>query len=179
MKSLAFVFGIGILFASCSPNLTHFSQRLYDENRWTESDLKKIQFYLSQDIVLKRRINEGSSEIINGKIKMEKGQQIEEILIPRGTPGIFLFSPKENRFAVSFESDSDKKFLMFGPNPKISNRFVLLATDWDRQQGRVQYNDKFYYVDSDDAMAGLLVDLRRINKVSVDSHTAKGRKVDE
>ena len=42
---------------ACSPQLTPFSQDLYDRYRWTDEELKNIQFYLSDDIVLlqKRR----------------------------------------------------------------------------------------------------------------------------
>jgi|SRR5690606_22401457 len=179
MNRIILLFSTIVLLASCSPQLSPFTQKLYEENRWTEDELRKIQFYLSQDLVLKRQIKEGSSEIINGKIKMENGRQIEEIVIRRGTPGVFVFSPKDSRFGISFEEGGEKKYLMFGPNPKYGNRYLLLASDWDRRQGKVQYDSKFFYVDSDDAMAGLLVDLRRLQKTSVDTRTAKGRRVDE
>jgi hypothetical protein len=150
---------------------------MYDENHWTHQELGKIQFYLSDDIVLKRRRKEGNSVIEGGRIKVEKGQEIEEVIIPRGTPGVFLFSPKENRLAVSFESGSEKKYLMFGPNPKMGNRYVLLASEWDKNQGKVQYDGSYYWVDSNDAYAGLLVDLKRINKVKVNSRTASGNTI--
>ena len=46
---------IGLLFLSaCSPKLSPFSQRLVDQNAWEEEDLKEIQFYLSDDVVLRR-----------------------------------------------------------------------------------------------------------------------------
>lgn len=170
---------VALVFSSvgCSPTLSFFTQQLYDDNRWTDADLKQIQFYLSQDLTLRRKIQAGSSEIINGKIKMEKGQQVEIVTISKGTPGVFLFSPKENRFAVSFEDGTDKRYLIFGPNPKVSNRYVLLATDWNKKEGKVQYDGKFYTVDADFAYSGLMVDLKNIKKVSVNTRTAKGRKI--
>ena len=33
-----------VVFSSCSPRLTPFTQDLYDENGWSDDDLKKIQF---------------------------------------------------------------------------------------------------------------------------------------
>jgi hypothetical protein len=168
---------IGLFLASCSPRLTPFTQRLYEESGWTKAELKRIQFYLSEDIVLKRSLSGGSSEIVNGKIKIENGQEIEEVVIPKMTPGVFVFSPKEKRFAISFE-DSDARFLMFGPNPKAGNKYVLLASEWKNRRGKVQYDDKTWRVSADDAVSSLLVDLKKVRKVSVSSRTAGGRKVD-
>jgi hypothetical protein len=93
------------------------------------------------------------------------------------TPGVFVFSPKEKRFAISFE-DSDARFLMFGPNPKAGNKYVLLASEWKNRRGKVQYDDKTWRVSADDAVSSLLVDLKKVRKVSVSSRTAGGRKVD-
>lgn len=178
MRVLTAVFATLFLLSSCSPRLSDYTKRLQNSNDWSEDELRQIQFYLSSDIVLKRQIKEGSSEIVNGKIKMENGRQIEEILIPRKTPGVFLFSPKTERCAIAFEGNSENRFLMFGPNPKAGNRYVLLASDWDKRKGKVTYDGKTYYVDSNSAFAGLQVDLRRIRKTKVNSRVAKGRKID-
>ncbi|MEM1319957.1 MAG: hypothetical protein AAGG75_06840 [Bacteroidota bacterium] len=163
--------------SSCSPKLTPFTQRLYEENRWTNEELKRIQFYLSEDIVLRREVSGGSSEIISGEIKMVDGQKVEEIVIRKGTPGVFVFSPKSERFAVSFEGGSDERYLMFGPNPKNGNRYALLASNWRRRRGQVTYDGRKYYTPGESAYASLLVDLKRVRKVSVKSRTAKGRTV--
>lgn len=164
------------LFSACTSKLTYFTEDLNTRYRWSEDELKKIQFYVSQDIVLKREVTGGSSDIISGKIKIEDGRQIEEVVIRKGTPGAFMFSPKPDRFAIGFE-EGNERFLMFGPSPKYSDRFVLLASDWDRRKGKVTYDNKTWTVSSDNSFAALLVDLRKINKVDVNSRVAKGRKV--
>ncbi|MFK7931898.1 MAG: hypothetical protein AB8G22_00220 [Saprospiraceae bacterium] len=166
-----------LLFStSCTPTLSPFTERLYEENRWSADELKRIQFYLSEDLVLRRQVNEGSSEIIRGEIKMVNGKRVEEIIIRRNTPGVFLYSPKNDRFAVTFESNDDD-YLMFGPNPKASGRFVVLASDWNKRQGTISYAGRKWKVDYRDAMASLLVDLKKTRKISVKSRTAQGRKV--
>lgn len=165
-----------ILSTSCTPTLSPFTERLYDENKWSEEELKRIQFYLSEDLVLRRQAKEGTSEITKGEIKMVDGKRVEEVIIRRNTPGVLLFSPKQDRFAVTFETGSDD-YLMFGPNPKASGRFVVLASDWNKRQGTISYAGKKWRVDYRDAMASLLVDLKKTRKVSVKSRTAQGRKV--
>lgn len=180
MKNTFIKFGTLIVIAgmvSCSPTLTPFTQKLYQENNWTENDLKKIQFYVSRDIVLWREASSGVSQIANGKIKVVKGKKIEEVTIRRGTSGVFLFSPKENRFAISFEAGDDSRFLIFGPNPKLSNSYVLLGSDWERGTGIVHYDETSYYTDANSGMATLLVDLNRSVNVSRQGRVARGRTV--
>ena len=163
---------------ACSPKLSPVSQRLVDQNGWSEDELQQIQFYLSDDIVLKRDFTRGSSEIVSGEIKMVNGREVEQVRIAKGTPGVLLFQPKSNRMAVSFESGRDSRYLMFGPNPKRGKNYVLLASDWKNRQGKVKYDGKTYYTNSESALATLMVDLKKSGRTSVKSRSAKGRKID-
>ena len=178
MKSKVFpLFGllVVLLMGACSPKLSPFTQRLVDQNDWTESDLKRIQFYLSEDINLYRDYTKGDSKIESGEIKMVKGRQVEKVLIKKGTPGVAVFQPK-GKLAVSFENAADR-FLIFGPNPRKRNSYVLLATEWKDGTGKVKYDDRVYFTNRESAFATLLVDLKKSKKVSVKSRTAKGRKI--
>ncbi|WP_233752626.1 hypothetical protein [Flavilitoribacter nigricans] len=168
-----------LTLSACSPTLTSFTQRMYDEYDWTESELKRIQFYVSDDIVLRRQLTGGKSEIISGEIKVIDGREVEEVVIRRKTPGVLLFLPKENRFAVSFEADGDDRYLVFGPNPKAGSRYALLASEWRRRSGTVTYEGRKFQVDASSAFASLMVDLKKIRKISVSSRTARGRKVND
>lgn len=180
-KAFTFFAGAIIVFAfsACSPTLTTFTQRLYDQYDWTESELKRIQFYVSDDIVLRRELTGGQSEIISGEIKVIDGREVEEIFIRRNTPGVLLFMPRENRFAISFEAEGNDRYLIFGPNPKAGNRYALLASEWRRRGGTVTYEGRRFNVNSSSAFASLMVDLKKIRKISVKSRTARGRKVND
>lgn len=176
-KTVIPVLGILFLLSSCGPTLRPFTQDLYNEYSWSNADLKKIQFYLSDDIVLRREASGGSSEIIQGEIKVVEGREIEEVVIRKGTPGVFLFSPKSERFAVSFDAASDEKFLVFGPSPKANDRYVLMASEWKHRGGTVTYGAKKWNVEVSSAWSTLMVDLKKVNRISVNKETATGRKV--
>lgn len=163
---------------SCGPSLSYFTNNLYKERGWTEEELRKVQFYLSDDIVLRRQLTGSKFEVNSGEIKIVDGRKVEEIMIPKNTPGVLLFRPKENRFAVSFEERGDEKYLVFGPNPKAGGRFVLLASEWNRNQGIVTYEGKKYRVSSQSAYAALMVDLKKIRQTELKSRTAGGRRID-
>lgn len=178
MKFLFNLF-LGILLLTllaCSPSLSPFTQRLVDQNRWSEEELKKIQFYLSEDIVLYKNYTSGNSRIESGEIKVVQGKKIEEIRIPKGTPGVAVSQPRSDKIAVSFESQNDR-YLIFGPNPKRGDSYVLLATDWKNKRGKVKYDDKQYFTTRESGFATLLVNLKESKKVKVKSRSAKGRTV--
>ena len=176
MKYIA-LFLVLITAASCGPNLRPFTQNLYDQYQWSDNELERIQFYLSDDVVLTRQLTGGSSEIISGEIKIIDGRKVEQVVIRRGTPGVLLFKPKQNRFAIGFESNADERYLIFGPNPKAGDRYSLLASDWNRRDGTVTYDGRKWSVNSGSAFSSLMVDLKKINKVENSSRTAGGRRV--
>jgi len=172
---------VGFLFAaltlsSCAPSYSPFTQRLYEDYQWEEEELEQIQFYLSDDIVLRREYKGGSSEIIAGEITVVEGREMEEVVIRQGTPGVFLFSPKRNRFAISFDEEGD--YLMFGPNPRLGNRYALLASQWRRNEGVVTYGGRKFRVDSRGSYATLMVDLKRVQRNASNSKVASGRRID-
>ena len=165
--------------AACSPNLTPFTQDIYEQNRWSEDELRSIQFYLSSDIVLHRQHKDGESTISGGKIRMIDGREVEEIVFRKGTPGVLMFTPKTDRFAISFEDSGEERYLMFGPNPKAGDRYVLLAKDWDRRTGDISYDGKTYKTSSESAFAHLMIDMKRIQKLDRESRTVKGRTISQ
>ncbi|MBK8557293.1 MAG: hypothetical protein IPL65_16685 [Lewinellaceae bacterium] len=176
--SFLFLFGALVLLSSCSPRLTTFNEDLYNAYKWTDGDLKKIQFYLSDNLTIYRNIDEDKGvTIAGGEIKIVNGQKVEQIRFKAGTPGVYLFSPKENHFAISFESGDDSHYLVFGPNPKYDNRYMLLASEWNRRRGKVTYANEKFWMDAD-VIPRLMVDLKRSGYNKVEVRTAKGRKVE-
>ncbi|MGB3798566.1 MAG: hypothetical protein WA952_02055 [Lewinella sp.] len=162
--------------SSCGPKLSPFTQRLYEEQSWGEEDLRRIQFYLSEDVVLQRELRSGNSQIRNGTVRVINGRDIEQVVFRRNTPGVFIFSPKSQRVAISFEDDNDN-FLLFGPNPKNGDRYTLLASDWERDSGLISYAGREWRVSSADAFASLLIPLKRLRQEERQGRVVGGRKI--
>ncbi|MEO6190556.1 MAG: hypothetical protein ABIO44_09625 [Saprospiraceae bacterium] len=168
-----------ICLNSCSPSLTPLTKEIISENKWNEAELKKIQFYIAKDLILTRRLSSGESNISGGKILIKDGEKIEQVVIKNGTPGVLLFMPKEDRFAICFDKESTEKFLIFGPNPKVRSRFVLMGKEWDLRSGKVSYNGKVYDTSTESAFNSLLVNLKRAKNLDQSLEVAKGRKIDD
>lgn len=168
-----FVILIILVFSSCSPRLSVFSYDTYRSGNWSENELKKIQFYVSNDIVLRRKVSSASSKIESGRIRIIDGSQYEEIIIKANTPGVYVFSPDNDRLAISFEVD---KHLIFGPKER-SGEYVLLATKWEKKYGIIKYGDSSYDTPSSSAFSYLMVDTKYVNKTSAKTRVARGRQV--
>lgn len=165
-----------VTLSSCSKKLTSFTEQLYDNQRWSDSDLKNIQFYLSDDIVLRRDAGTSRSALSRGKIIIENGRRIEQVVFKKNTPGVFVRMAGRDKFAMSFENGNDK-YLIFGPSKKQNGRFVLLAKDWKRDFGKVTYGGEVWETGSVSAYAYLQVDIDRATSVKYQTKKVKGRRV--
>ena len=175
-----FLFGLVWLsiLGSCSPQLAPFSSTLIRDYQFDDEALSRIQFYLSDDIVLHRQLRQGESTIDQGRISVRDGRRVEEIIFQEGTPGVFVFSPGDDKMAISFERGDDR-YLIFGPTSRSrGNRnghegvYRLLAKEWKRDYGIITYDGKEYYTPNRSAYVTLLVDIdervhvnRRIKEV--------------
>ena len=175
MKKLLFFALILFSLGSCK-NLEPFTQDLYEREGWTESDLRKIQFYLSQEVTLKRQKVDDDTEIKEGEVQMKSGRQIEEVVIPKGTPGVLIEIPSKNLFHISFDTD-DNKYLVFGPNINRGNKYVILAKNWRNRVGQLKYDRKTYTIDSNSALASILVNVKKLRSIQKTTKKAKGRKL--
>jgi len=165
------------LFSACSKNLTYLHRNAVEDSRMLDKDMKGIQFYLSNELILERSLTQKKSQVRDGKIIVENAGEVERIRIPAESPGVFVFSPDGEKMAISF-SENDDAFLMFGPNPNENNRYTLLGKNWNRDYGEVTYRNKTYFVSRRSAMTGLLVDLKYKQQTRERRETLRGRRID-
>jgi len=176
IKTLALIILGTALLSSCSPTLSPFTGSVYDDFGTSQDQLSKVQYYLSSDIVLYRDFGASETLVDRGTIKMVNGRKVEEVIFKKGTPGVFLFSPKRDRVAIGFENN-ENNYLMFGTNPKAGGRFTLLAKKWKNRRGKVTYAGSTWNTSAESAYANLLVDIDRTRKTKHKTKTVSGRRV--
>ena len=176
MRNLLLISMAFVLMSSCK-TLIPFTEDLKTSNSWTNNEVKKIQYYNSEPIVLNRQLKSNETGIVSGKIKMVGGKQVEEIVIREGTPGIVSALPDELRMAVSFEIGDDH-YLTFGVDSKRGGRYYLRLKDYEKNKfASVTYFGKTYAVSPIALNAYLQVNLKKINKEKLSLRVAKGRKL--
>lgn len=176
MKNLAILLFPLALLSSCA-NLVPYSEALKNQYHLSDSDIPKIQFYTSDNIILYKDAVNGQRTIEGGKIKVVDGREVEEIIIQNKTKGIAIKNPLlGNNLGVSFEIN-DNYFLTFGENPKFNNKYCLLASNWKNDIGEVTYNGEKFRTPSASGRVYLLVNIKKLEKMETKSRVAKGRKI--
>ncbi len=173
-----------ILLSSCSINRMYLTVDTKQQIEKAGVDIKQVQFYNSEEIVLARQLNKGELKVAEGKVRIENGQSIEEIIIPANTPGICELND-EKTLKVSFDTGDGKSipFLVErkGDMATSGSYFKIGAKQWVRtsrgeQVGKVDYQGQIYNLVRG-MNSRLMIDKSVLNKVDRNTHVAKGRKL--
>lgn len=171
------VLSMAIFVISCQPTRVYYNERLAQDYQWTDNELQKLQFYVSEDIVLTRQIRRGDAVIEGGKIKRIQGREIEKIIIKRGTPGTYLFTTTDGNYALTFDASNRQNYLVFGPVAKVRDRYALRAKKWERSFGLVTYGGREYSTPARSAQAFLLINSKGHRTTRVKTKTERGSRL--
>jgi hypothetical protein len=166
---------ITISMAGFSCKLVTFTTTLQEKFNLSKEDLKQVQFYVSEDVVLTKELSGKKSDIVNGKIKTFNNKRVDEITICAKTPCLVIDTNSKGNLKVSF-SESNEKTLTFGNMPN-SSKFVLLAEKWEGRTGTVNYGGEKYQVGGFGYDASLCVKMKDLRKVRKNRHRERGRKL--
>ena len=169
------VIGLAIM-SSCSPKLTFYTEDLHNSLGFNEQELRQVQFYLSEELVLERAADLDQAEIREGRITLSRDRELERIRIPAKTQGAMVVSPDGKKLAISFEDGSDSNYLIFGPVSNLRGQYMLRAREWRGRSAVVTYGGKTYTTGAGAHNVGLKVQLRALEKQKVESRTVGGRK---
>lgn len=153
-----------------------------------ELDLKKIQYYNSQKIILRRILTSEEAGIASGKVSIQNGLRIEEIQIKKNTPGV-CDKILDRELHIRFEENKGQ-YLVFKQGPYGDYR---LESDWTTKndyksgsseytffntyKGQVQYGDEIYYI-STSTLPKLKIKKSESSSVSKQTRVATGVKVE-
>lgn len=139
-------------------------------------DVKRVQFYTDQKLVLTRYLDTGKAEVSSGTIRFINGKKINEIVIPAYTPGI-VESADLNGIRVSFETGSS---FLFVP-AEGEDKFVVAGNNWDNGTVEVPYERSVYKAScgptGNVAEMKLVVKLADVNTSDKKTRTITGRKI--
>jgi len=177
---------LSVLLFSCTSsrhagrsNYVPFTKELKQKLEKENIDLKEVQFYVDQKLILTRDLGDQKVEVHAGVVKMENGRFINEVIIPSFTPGV-LAGATGDKLMVSFEKGNND--LAFGPGSGYTfNEFVLYGTEWRNGTAAVTFDSGKFRARcgtcSDVAMATLLVQKSELDKMERKSRILKGRTV--
>ena len=157
------------------PFTSNLKQRLEKDN----IDLRQVQFYVDQKLILSRNLGDQKLMVHSGVVKMESGKYINEVIVPAFTPGI-CDTTANDKLMVSFEKGNND--LAFGPGSGYTiNQYVLYGTEWKNGTAAVTFDSNKFRARcgtcNDIASVTLVVRKSEIDKIDRKSRTLKGRTV--
>ncbi len=193
MKNLLWVL-LGVVFISsiaCSrkahgyasandTTFVPFTKSLKDLVDRNNLDIKKLQFFVDQKLVMRRSLGKQKVDIKSGVIVFENGEYMQEIIIPAFTPGVCERSAG-NQLQISFETSSNNiSFAAMGDN----TYFRLLGHNWDQRYGTTEivYDNQNYKVQcascTNAGDAKLVVRKNQMDRLQNSKRIVEGRKVE-
>jgi hypothetical protein len=140
-------------------------------------DVKKVQFYIDQKLVLRRAMGSEKGTVKSGVIVFDNGQYMNELVIPAYTPGVCEWVNGED-MKVSF--DVPGKTIEFGAL-YANNNFILVGNNWHNGTVDITYDNQLYQVScgscNNVADAKLVVRKNQTFKKDDNAKVVAGRKV--
>jgi hypothetical protein len=160
-------------------SLTPFTKDLRLKLEKENIDLKQVQFYTDQKVVLSRNLGDQKIGVTSGVVRLESGKYVNEVIIPAFTPGV-CESTEGDKLMISFEKGNNN--LAFGPGSGYTfNEYSLYGTEWRNGTAAVTYDSNKFRARcgscQDIASITLLIRKKELDKIEHKSRTLKGRTV--
>ena len=167
---------LSTIFISCSPKIP-FTQSIRDQYKLSPQEIKHIQFYLSDPIVLKRgESKENQKTTDDGTLVVKSGKDLEQIVFKRNIPGAVSEIVDSEKMTIAFE-DGNEKYLVFGSNGDRNGYYSLQALQWKGERGKINYGGQTYFSNPGSNQAILLFKMKSLRNVKVEEKVVKGKKV--
>lgn len=151
-----------------------FTQTLRAEYSLTPPEIKRLQFYVSNPILLRHVASSGKHEIAKGKLVTKAGQDINEIVVNRGTPGIAL-DVGNPELRISFEKNFSFRFVP-GTGAQ-SDVYVLGIARTTQGEPVVRYGGADFMMEKNSQLVHLLINKEELSEVVNKRRVLPGRKV--
>lgn len=161
-------------------NFVPFTKDLRQKLEKENIDLKQVQFYVDQKVILSRNLGDQKVEVSSGVVKLENGKFINEVIVPAFTPGV-CESTDNDKLMVSFEKGNNN--IAFGPGSGYTfNQYVLYGTDWRNGTAAVTFDSNRFRARcgtcTDVAAVTLVVRKNELDKIERKTRTLKGRTIE-
>lgn len=177
MKKLIPLLGLIMIALSACSDKIYFTQAIRDQYQLTPEEMRGIQFYISDEVVLRKgEENENQKTTEDGKLIVESGKSIDQLVVKANTRGGVDNVSDTRSIDVGFDEESGNT-LTFGSSRNRNGLYTLQAISWENGRGKVRYGDSFWYASKGSENAALLFKMKSIKKLRVSEKVAKGRKV--
>jgi hypothetical protein len=170
------LFSLGLILFSCGTKVPVTNQ-LKEEYDLNEKNMKIVQFYTSQTIILQRSKTSGSQGASDGKLVTSKNSEQDRIIIPSNTKCVFDSYGSNGEVFIRFEVGVGKTLKFAVRQGQATGKYYLVANWKPDLGGEITYGNETYYATADSGTAYLMVVLKKLNKTRRKDRVVKGMKV--
>ncbi len=180
MKSMKYIFlslSTLLIVASCGIKVP-LTEDIKKQYNLDESNLKGVQFYVSDQIILEQSQEKGSSGTTSdGTLVNTKSNEKNRLIILPRTKCVFEEYVDEKTIKIRFESGKGRT-LTFAMNPNRSRDKFYFKADWVQGKGgKIEYDNQVYYATPESINAYIMVKVKRSQKTKRKDRRVKGMKV--
>jgi hypothetical protein len=170
------LFSLGLILFSCGTKVPVTNQ-LKEEYDLNEKNMKIVQFYTSQTIILQRSKTSGSQGAEDGKLVTSKNSDLDRIIIPSNTKCVFDSYGSNGEVFIRFEVGVGKTLKFAVRQGQSSGKYYLVANWKPDLGGEISYGNEMYFATQESGSAYLMVVLKKLNKTRKKDRVVKGMKV--
>ncbi len=156
-----------------------FTKDIYNKLLAAKIDLKAVQYFVDQQLVLTRGVSNDQIQVDHGEIKMVNGSQVEEIVIPIYAKGKCELVEGDG-MRISFQNGSTP-FKFLNSKTYSPDNFIFAGANWKDGSCDVDYKNIRYRVNcgtcSSVADAKLVVKRSFLDNNKINSTTLTGNSV--
>lgn len=175
MKTIFIALLFGFMLQSCSSTIP-FTHSMVEKYKLDEGDLRSLQFYTSEELILTRGESEKSKSTEGGVLKIKDKDALDQVIIPAGTKCIVEGSEGQRTLKMRFGEEGDKT-LVFGSIKKHNGVYSLMAKDWEYGRASVQYMDEEYKTQRGASSVFLTIEVKSLKETKSERTVEKGASI--
>jgi hypothetical protein len=154
-------------------NYFPFMTEMINQYNLEESDLFGLQFYTSNDIILKKKSKKLDSKVAEGALVVKNDIHSDEIIIKALTL-CTLVKLEKNTIQVRFEDENYKLTFKNSTQDDI-DKYYLSADSWNNKKGLLRTNNALYEAIGTSGEAYLMINLKMSDYVKKNRKVLEGR----
>ena len=174
-----FLLVILLIITSCGIRVPYTIQIKDEFGLETERQISKVQFFISETIILEKNKKSGNQSTDNdGALVSSSNTNQERIIIPVGTKCVFDSFGDDGELLVRFEVGVGK-IISFSMRNGSTNGKYFFDANWNNgsKGGKVIYGNNTYKVTNSSAIAYLQVVRKKLQKRKRKDTIVKGMKI--
>ena len=175
---ILYLLSLVVLLTSCDRKV-YFTSDVRNKLESKNVDLRKLQYYIDNDVVFKREISSDTAKVTAGKVLFQNGKYYQTISLLADTKGICT-AVYPDRLTLSFEAGDNKNIVFTIPKSTGSYDVYQMVNEdiYGNATTAITYDGQLYEVlVKNNYLPRLMIRRRVVDKEDRNDRTMKGLKV--